>query len=331
VTAWPEAAVGLWAVTMPSESYGWSVQMAKIKIEIDTESTERQDTRKGQFLAHPKISVVSAISITPSFRTSFETGVNDSSVQVHYDPSNGYKKHDLSHLVKAIQNNNSADLIATAGGMAAYEAASSAATKPFVSVTGEVPSGPPNYKGGVSLQSSPSNSARIALLNTLGFTSPEIGLFYNPNSYMIDEVSNWDNLIGTTTQTFQGGIDGNGDNNKTAYATDFTAAKIPSAIRALVISADPFFQDTKEQLIAAVNGWIAAGTAAGVNRYVCYPTQDYANTSGTTQPTAKKGTLYGPDLANAYNLLGQVAEFALNAASGSPPLIRLAPNVRQDL
>jgi hypothetical protein len=303
--------------------------MAKIKIEIDTEST--QDTRKVQFLAHPKISVISAISATPALKDSFNNGVNDSNVQVHFVPNQGYKKNNISKLKTAVQNANSADLIATAGGLAAYEAASSEATISFVSVTGEVPSGPPDhFKGGVSLESSPSNSLRVSFLKTdFNFTVPEIGLFYNPNSYMTDEVDNWNNLVGTTNQTFPGGNDSNGNNDKSAYATDFTAAKIPSAIKALVISADPFFQDTKEQLIIAANAWIAAAPS-GVNRYVCYPTQEYANKNGT-RPTAGRTTLFGPELANAYNLLGQVAKIALNAASGSPPLILRIQNTRNDL
>jgi hypothetical protein len=40
--------------------------MAKIKLEIDTETTELEITRKVQVVTHPKIRVISAISISPT-------------------------------------------------------------------------------------------------------------------------------------------------------------------------------------------------------------------------------------------------------------------------
>jgi hypothetical protein len=139
-----------------------------------------------------------------------------------------------------------------------------------------------------------------------------------------DEVDDWNRQVGTTTQVFTGGIDGGGDNNAAAYASDFPA--IPATIKALVVSADPFFQDTKEALIVAANAWIAAA-AAGVNRFVCYPSLSYANVTGT-RPTSGYSILYGPDLVGAYYTLGQLAAAAI--ANAHLPILRAA-NVRQDL
>jgi hypothetical protein len=301
--------------------------MAKIKLEIDTETTELGITRKVQVVTHPKIRVISAISISQLLQDAFTSGVSNNNADIKFFPGNGYKKNDIRKLKTVIHNNNSADLIVTAGGLAPYQAASSDATISFVCVTGAVPSNPTgNYKGCTSLESANSNGGRINILLGKNFALSEIGLFYNPNSYMTSEVGDWNNLVGTNTQVFVGGNDSNGDNNSAAYATDFTAAKIPTTIKALVVSGDPFFQDTKELLIGAANAWIAAAPG-GVNRYVCYPTQDYSNTSGT-RPTANHATLYGPDLATAYNLLGQVAAVAL---TGAPPLNIRLQNIRHDL
>ena len=96
-------------------------------------------------------------------------------------------------------------------------------------MTGAVPSNPTGkYKGCTSLESAKSNGDRINILLGKNFVLSEIGLFYNPNSYMTSEVGDWNNLVGTNTQVFVGGNDSNGDNNSAAYATDFTAAKIPT-------------------------------------------------------------------------------------------------------
>jgi hypothetical protein len=298
--------------------------MAKIKIEIDTESYERESTRKVELLAGmKKVRVISPITITQAMLDAFTDGMNISSDLKHSD-KHGYKRGDNSKLKQAIKDNNSADLIATAGGLAAYDAARSDAVTNFVSVIGAIT--PPfsnSFKGCVSLESYASNTARIALLhNDFGFQIKEIGLFYNPNSYMDKELDNWISLVGNKNQAFPGGNDNLGG----TYNADFGNIPVTgsNAIKALVISADPFFQDTKDDLIAAANTWVAG--AGG--RYVCYPTQDYSNRTGTHKPTPQKATLFGPDLATAYSLLGQLAAVVLSGGSGLN--LRLG-NTRTDL
>jgi hypothetical protein len=66
--------------------------MAKIKLEIDTETTELESTRKVQVVTHPKIRVISAISISPLLQDAFISGVNDNSADIKFFPNNGYKK-----------------------------------------------------------------------------------------------------------------------------------------------------------------------------------------------------------------------------------------------
>jgi hypothetical protein len=300
--------------------------MAKIKIEIDTESFERDSHSKVVFAAQKKIRVISPITITEAMRDAFSGSVTVNS-DIKYIDKRGYKRNDNGALKTHVSNNNSADLIVTAGGLAAYDAGDSKAVVNFISVVGAIPDSPKdNFKGCVSLESYESNAARIKLLRDppLQFQLSDIGLFYNPNSYMDNEVGNWNSLVGNNNQVFAGGVDTQGNNDDTTYGTAFQ--NISGAIKALVISADPFFQDTKDNLIAAANTWVQAAPQ-GVTRYVCYPTQDYSNRRGTT-PTPKKATLFGPDLATAYSLLGQIASIVLS--SGSRINLRVL-NIRSDL
>jgi len=311
-------------------------EMAKIKIEIDTESFEHdgKGTHGVRPFAKDRIGVVSSIGMLPVLKDAFTRGVNDGSIRTKFKDKVGYKKNANQKLRDEIDKfNTTADLIVTVGGSVAYEAAKEVATIDFLSLVGTIDEDPPEcFWGGVSLESYASNRDRIAILEGKDkieggakITRAEIGLFCNPNSAMHDaEVGHWKFEIGTETQVFTGGNDANGDNNAAAYATDFLPAKIPPEINALVISADPFFQETKQQLIDAANAWIDAA-AEGANRYVCYPSLAYAD----VVTKAKKAILYGPNLVTAYELLGQLAAFAIK---GRPkqPVLRLG-NTLQDL
>jgi hypothetical protein len=127
------------------------------------------------------------------------------------------------------------------------------------------------------------------------------------------EVADWQTIAGVNTTIAYGGNTG-GKNNSSHYLNDLNAAD--SGIKTMVISADPFFQDTKDKLIKAANDWIAA--AAPGTRYVCYPFADYANKNGTHQPTHGAASWYGPSLSDAYQTLGTIAALALNANSPLP-------------
>jgi hypothetical protein len=61
---------------------GGSAKMAKIKLEIDTETTE--STRKVQVVTHPKIRVISAISISQLLQDAFTSGVNDNNADIKF-------------------------------------------------------------------------------------------------------------------------------------------------------------------------------------------------------------------------------------------------------
>jgi len=70
----------------------------------------------------------------------------------------------------------------------------------------------------------------------------------------------------------------------------------------VVVSADPFFKETMDELIDAANGWITQGKG----RRICYPLLDYENPTGKCKP-APGYTLHGPILEEAYELLGRMA------------------------
>jgi hypothetical protein len=308
--------------------------MTKIKFEFDAQSHEQVGLRTSA--APNKIGVVSPITMTPILQNAFANGVGNSRVNIKYADKNKYDKGDNTALQKAIKVfNNSADLIVTAGGLVAFGAADQAASIHFVSLTGAEPSPSSSlFRGGVSLESVNSNSDRISLILGLGkgFTIGQIGLLCNANSAMNnDEIQDWRFGTGTSdnSQIFTAGNDTSKNNTASTYASDLSA--IPNGIKALVISADPFFQDTMDLLILACNNWIAAGAAMStpIVRYVVYPSLIYANQGGTNKPTSKSTSLYGPDLVAAYFLLGQVAAIVL-VNDATLPSFRLG-NSRQDL
>jgi hypothetical protein len=97
-------------------------------------------------------------------------------------------------------------------------------------------------------------------------------------------------------------------------------ARFTATLKADVISADPFFQESKNELIKAAN-------ATGL--YLCYPLLHYRNNGGAHKPKGGKTTLFGPSLENAYKMLGQVASLAVNSG-GSVGFVQ-APNEKDVL
>jgi hypothetical protein len=87
------------------------------------------------------------------------------------------------------------------------------------------------------------------------------------------------------------------------------------ALSTMLISADPFFQKYKDELIRAANG---------INKTVCYPLHAYKNNEGI-QPTPGRHFLHGPKLARACFFLGRdVADVRLNDAAPGfrvPPML----------
>lgn len=264
-----------------------------------TRGGKRKSTASG-------IGLVSSIACRPAMKSAFEAG---SGIVPKYKCDVGYKR--LDDAVRAFVGDSGIGLIVTVGGLIAYKAANSDSTKPFVSLVGKFPTdGSLYYKGAVNLQMYTFNPERIAHLNTKGFQTNQVYLFYNPNSATAsDEKAAWrggPTVAGTTA----------GDNDPGTYKNAFDSITAQTA--AVVMSADPFFYDTKNKLIAAANEWVAAGT----KRYVCYPLQNYR--TGPPSPTSGKATLYGPSLEQAYEYLGKLAKEALGDPKG-PVTIKQVP------
>jgi hypothetical protein len=301
-------------------------KMAHIKIEIDTESN---DHKSGQRLLTPspknKIGIVSSIKYTPELKKAFEAGVNNNQILKNSDDNKDYKRHDTSALNASISNFlGRADLIVTVGGSIAYDAA--VATIPltdnpatqmhFLSLLGAVPgNAPDSFWGGVSLESYTSNADRIGLLTTAVGNQALVGLLRNKNSSMVDdEAFAWNGVTGNNNYYYAGtDASDKNDGSVAAFSSGFAAATA-AGMKGLVVSADPHFQNSRDNFVSAANAWLLAdGT-----RYICYPSLNFNDAS--TPPKGTQSILYGPHLLHAYNLLGQLAAAALNSQTAMPVL-----------
>jgi len=296
--------------------------MAKVTIEIDTGSDhEHGSSGKPHPMlpaaaANKKIGILSSISLDTvisdtnlTLYDAYKNGLNDRNADHQKGDKKGYKG-DLKTTIDGF--NSDRDLIVTFGGSITYKAAAANSAVNFVSLVGRKPDVFPNppslFRGGVSLDSFNANRDRLTLLmdgsitGGISFAKDKIGLFCNKNSDMNQaETDNWNKLVGKpqgdTSQIIFAGNNGGGDNDIAAYSNNFTDAN-NAGLKALVVSADPFFQDTKNDLISAANKWIDAGGAL----YICYPSLNYRNIFQPAQFQPRQGhcTLYGPKLEDAY-------------------------------
>jgi hypothetical protein len=297
-----------------------SLQMATIKIDINTEGTTHSIDRTDDdlrlmssktALTATTLIIVSTIKIFKYLEDSFIAGANATPLiydQIDYD--------DLTTKLHSLDGTNR--FIVTVGGLIAYYAARNTLTKAnFVSLVGTVPTANGGKSlGGVQLSSLADNSARVDFLVGKGRNKATIGLLCNKKSAMnTDEENNWKTIPGiTTTYIIEGGNTGI-KNDAGHFDKDLKRAS-DAGIETLIISADPFFFDNREKLIFEANNWVA-GAGPGV-RYVCYPIQDYANLAnigGNNHPTAKTASWYGPSLSEAYQAIGQCAALALTSST----------------
>jgi hypothetical protein len=283
-----------------------------------SEAYNRRSADKGALAAAQSIAIVSPIS-TANFQQGFVAGLNNPQIALtwdDHDPNGKVYGYGTKKNYKALSNaiashDGQVGLIVTTGGNIAFRAAVDARLKttPFISLVGEVPARrPDNFYGGVALQSWLANDARISFLLGLGkgYVASDIGLFCNRRSAMHgDETTLWH---GSEYYLTGGG----GNNNASAFTNEFN--NVDDSIKALIISADPFFQDNKVALINAANAWVGAKPG----RSVCYPLANYKNVPGTTPVPAGTSYWFGPDLAGAYQTLGAVAGLALSANGPVP-------------
>jgi hypothetical protein len=263
------------------------------------------------------VTVVSSIGISDSFKSNFEATLNPkgaNSITPAYYDNNGVGYGYGSALGAEIAKFNSG-LLVTIGGLVSWDAAMSNAATPFISLIGGTPqigkdpfpspsSTPPSwFWGAVSLESYAGNATRIVHLGRIpqGFKSNQICLLYNPNSFMQGiELQTWPNY-----NCQPAGIDPDGNNSALYYAAAFQSIIANYGTPAVVVSADPFFQYTKDQLVAAAN-------ASGL--YVCYPSTSYLNAA--TPPLG--ATLFGPAIEAGMTALGTMARTVLKTNSAVP-------------
>lgn len=243
------------------------------------------------------VGVISSISVTTPLITAIKKGGNFTDQQLSISDGLGYDQATLQGAISLFNNDANIAVIITVGGGITYAAAAAMAAlvKPFVSVVGEAPAiQATQCYGGVNLKSCQTDADRIGkTLHGKGFQPTEIGLYYNPKSVMAENIS------------WPGGqaIPATVPNNIANYPGDL--AQFSAGIKAIVISADPFFQDTKAALTAAVNN---------TNLYCCYSLQDFNGKH-------LKASKHGPKLKEVYSLVGTAAANVLanGFASGFTP------------
>ena len=117
-----------------------------------------------------------------------------------------------------------------------------------------------------------------------------------------DETGSWQTLADQNAQLVKVLVPAmliNGTNNDTNYAQ--TVPTIQS--QAVIVSADPYFQQTRNSLIQAFKNWIGHS-----NRYVVYPLKNYTSAGNNT-------AVIGPSIEDAMTKLGQIAAAALNTGT----------------
>jgi hypothetical protein len=283
--------------------------MAKIKIEIDTESSNPVSIQPRSGPLVQGIGVVSSIGYDAKMTTAFNAGLGALNPTQTVLDKLKFKTQKIQAAIQQLNADASIGLIVTFGGNFTWNVASQYATKPFISLVGgllpnnpQPPSG--QFMGAVSLESWDTDAARIADLVQVKprVNESEIWLLYDPRASMTPtELDNWTGG-GAMPAT-------NGITDPTKFSLDF--ANIPNTAKAVVISAAPYFLQQREDLIKAANA---------TNFYMCYPLVRYRNAGGTTQPKPGLTTLFGPDLCegatNAYELMGAMANTIL---SGQTP------------
>ncbi len=254
------------------------------------------------------IGVLSSISFagTP-LAAAFRKGLGRE-IYMNVQDNRGYDPQSLNSAVQVLNNDVKIGLIVTAGGLVvAQEAAKkTGATLPFISLVGGTPGvlspGQGYFRGGVSLETFAHNPLRTAHLARSGIPEDKICLLSNPNSWMAPtETKAWASSPRGPIFT-AGAVTGKGATNSAATYKPAFAAIAAAGMRAVVVSADPFFKETMDDLIEAANEWLAGGK----DRRICYPLHDYANHAGRCKPAAGH-TLHGPVLEDAYELLGKTA------------------------
>jgi hypothetical protein len=258
----------------------------------------------------PGIGILSTLpyNVSPlgiALKTAFEQGLSSLS-GITYNRSNvnlGYSISSLTNGLHNLINDTSVTLIVACGGLVS-EMVAATSSKDYISLVGSPPAAPgTHFKGRVDLQSADSNhTRRIHLRDTHGIQFADQCILSNDFSAMSAK-----ERLPTGGGTQWGHVrpikvseaDADPAARQQKYVDAFNA--IPGSIRAVIISADPYFNFTSHELVHAANNWVNAAP----NRRVCYPLQEYGN--AVPAPTPGRTCLCGPSLVEAYQYLGRLA------------------------
>jgi hypothetical protein len=298
--------------------------MARISIEIDTESSGPQSHTGGLSLVDSanQVGLLSSVKLGAAMINSFNRGLGGVAQTLG---GAGYIAQNIKGKKDSLRTN--CKVIATVGGSVVFNALAQEPNlkmPPFVSLVGSVPTGSlGNCRGGVSLESFASNSARKSYIKGLGggYTDANIYLYTNSNSAMHAlEKTAWSS-DGTFIESNVG--DGAGNNDANKFNLDFhgIVPKIPGNAAAIIVSDDPFFGSNQPILVPLLNEWILAGAGSSPPRKVVYPSQIYG--ASTTIPAAGS-VIVGPDLLKAYTVLGALSGGLLANTTSNFGFIKLA-------
>jgi hypothetical protein len=264
--------------------------------------------KKVPVLVASMIGVISTINIKHEMKHAIKAGVNDPGIKLKFVYVGSYKRAKLKKKIEKLNNDTEVGLIITLGGNKTFDAATALSDKNFVSLVGSIPTPQPaKCKGGVSLNSFMANGDRIDhLVNDKKKKKNKIALLCNPNSSMnVNEENNWTNALSMPASSiYHAGKDNQADENDSSTFQAAFETITDDNMQAVIISADPFFQDAMDELVADAN-------KSGV--YVTYPLQDYAN--AWEPPESGQSTLQGPDLIAACTSLGGIAAAAFRTGT----------------
>ena len=238
------------------------------------------------------IGVLSAISFDGELLKSFEKGLGGTP---RIESNLGYDSKAIDAALDRLKKLPGMKLIVTVGGLVTALRAA-AGNQPFISLVGDSDSLTSNkdFRGAVDLESFKRNSARISGQNQFLKGGEEVGLLSNLNSSMrSDEQANWPNKNIVT-------IDVNTGTKSKDLPAIYQGAfsSFSASVKAVIVSADPFFTQTASDLVKAADAWVKASGGR-----VCYPLFEY----GDSSPKGKH-TKHGPILLKEFEKLGKKAK-----------------------
>jgi hypothetical protein len=249
-----------------------------------------------------------------SLEKMFNLGTGRPALVKNVQQNQNYIGVNLRQAVMNCNQNNQVKVIVTVGGNVSALAAAKYSTKPFLSIFGNLT--PEIYtsgflRGGINLDTAARNAERFNhLTQDLGIPANQVCLLSHRDSAMAAaEQDQW-------TQIFHAGrilVAHDVQTIKNAFQ-DF---EDDGTLTTMIISADPFFQNVKQDIIVAANR---------SGKQVCYPLQAYSNLGGTARPAPGRHWLHGPKLARAYFELGRDAASVLKDDSTifdirTPPML----------